>query len=581
MDRQPTESVNQLLSQGRKDRANVVCFTGGEPLMDRRLPRFISTAKEMGYAHIEVETNGTIASLGGVVSSLVDAGLTKVWAAVMHADDSENDLLTRDAGGAQRSWEGFRGFADRGIEVGLSIAVLPQNVDGLAALLDRAVAEIETLNSIRFYMVTDKDSPTQYDAYEQGLLKAAARARKHRLDFRFHPSYAPPPCAFSERFVEICSPLYSSYFVTEERVDGPRQRIDACDECLIVDRCPGYMPHYLKTHPGTSSTRVLGPKATDSLRTQLGGVDTYRKSQMQVVSVVDEEEVASIEKPNIRVNWACNERCRFCWVDFDWTPPTREKVLSQVDELIAAGHRWVTFTGGEPTLVPWLSDAIRAAREGGMETVHLQSNGVHLSDERMVSRLVNAGLNEALISLHSDDAETSERITQTPNSWERSVQGIDRLVEANVSVSLSHVLTGWNHQGSASFVEFVAERWKGKVGIVWSVAAPITAASTRYEDGVLPFDEVKASLVAGLERSLELGVEFGGQNGTCGVPRCVLEDDARFVIDIPTEMSTMSGFVKPPECEGCTYLHHCRGVRESYVSRFGGRGRGAIVVEST
>ena len=55
--------------------------------------------------------------------------------------------------------------------------------------------------------------------------------------------------------------------------------------------------------------------------------------------------------------------------------------------------------------------------------------------------------------------------------------GIDGLVRDGVQVSLSHVLTQKNIGETEDFALFVGERWKGAVQIVWSVAAPITAAT--------------------------------------------------------------------------------------------------------
>ena len=140
-------------------------------------------------------------------------------------------------------------------------------------------------------------------------------------------------------------------------------------------------------------------------------------------------------------------------------------------------------------------------------------------------------------------------------------------------MSLSHVLTSKNIHGTKAFATMVGERWKGAVQVVWSVAAPITEATDRYDDGLLSFDQVSQPLLEGLETCLELGVGFGGQNDTCGVPPCVLNDDPRFVTSIEdAHRDAERDFFFPEVCTECTMRTRCRGVRKGYVERFGTQG---------
>lgn len=567
----PSADLLKKLEDGKRSGATTVRFSGGEPFMDSRLPVFIRRAKQLRFSDIEVETNGTILAREGVIEKLKGLGVTRLWVALMHPDPAENDALTRTPGSADLTWETLR-LAEGKISLGLSVAVLPENAPALGTLLDRVHEVSPSLTSVRFNVVSEGHETYPYDRLEAGLKKACARARKHRMDFRFESAFAPPPCVFSERFVTHQLPLYGSYYATENSVDGRRMRLAGCEACEIEDRCPGIHREIGEGFPDDLPSEPLSKDLVVALRGQLGGEGRSQRTQVSTVNLL-RGSPGEAEKINLRVNWACNQRCRFCWVDFDWTQPTREALFSQLAEARAAGYTWVALTGGEPTLVPWLKDALAYANELGFKTIQIQSNGVHLAQESILQPLVSAGLTHALISLHGASAEVSDAITQAPGTWESSVRGVDALVAANCQVSLSHVLTEKNVHETVNFAAFVGHRWKGKVEIVWSVAAPITDATERYEDGIVSFDRAAVPLKEGLETCLELGVGFGGQNDTCGVPACVLNNDPRFVVPIPDiQRNAEKDFVFPAVCGTCTLQGSCRGVRVGYVKRFGEAG---------
>ncbi|GMV40093.1 MAG: hypothetical protein AMXMBFR64_18090 [Myxococcales bacterium] len=562
----PTPQVLSELASARAGGATIARFTGGEPTLDRRLPGLVRRARDLGYQHVEIETNAVLLTYPAVLGALVEAGLDRAWVTLHAADDALNDQVTRDEGGAARTWAGARALAAAGVTIGLCTPVLPGTVASLAALIDRA-AELPTLDAVRFYAVTDRGEAA-LSALEAGLGKAAARCRKHRLDHRFESAYCPPPCAFSERFVRVHSPLFASLRADPGGTDDPRVRVAACAACGIADRCAGFPSRYVAARPGDLPGAPPGEEAVAAIRGQLGGVDRGARNQVRHVQMDD----PGGDKPNVRLIWACNQRCRFCWVDFDWTPPTRERVLAQLGELAARGARAVSLTGGEPTLVPWLPDAVGLAAALGFERIELQTNGTHLTDA-LVQRLVDAGLTDVLVSLHSHVPEVADAITQSPGDAVRTVAGVDRLVGTTLLLEVNHVITRRNLATTVSFVDFVHGRWGGRVKITWSVAAPITEASQRYDDSIVPFDEAGPVLREALERCVALGVPFGGQDSTCGVPPCVLGGDPRFVTrGFEPGHEDSGSFVFPEACGGCSHRGICRGLQRSYVATFGDRG---------
>ncbi|NUN16091.1 MAG: radical SAM protein [Myxococcales bacterium] len=570
----PTSAVREKLMDARHQGAEIVRFTGGEPLLDKRLLEFVSVAQNLGYPHIEVETNATVASLKigqkTYIDKLRDAGLTRAWVAIMSRIPSVNDQWTRDPGGADRTWAAVDHMAKTDIAVGLNIAVFHGNIGHLADLIDEVARRVGSrFDAIRFFVIPD--SGTSYNAIEKGLWTGCARARHHRVDYRFESSHAPPPCVFSSKFLLVHSPLYASYYHRTQTAGTGRIRFDACNQCALASRCQGGVQAVIEANPELAPLRPPDESAVSALLGQLGGVLRHTASQLSVVKL-QHSTGRKLEKPNVRVVWACNQRCRFCWVDFDWAAPAKDKVFEQLDHLWRDGHQMVSLTGGEPTLVPWLPEIIAHARSLGFRSIQLQTNGTLLQTPAVVSRLVKAGLTEALVSLHSHQPAVSDVITQAPGTWHRTIQGIDHLIDAGVSTSISHVLTLRNLAETEQFVDWVADRWGSRVGIVWSVAAPITSASSRYNDSIPPLDVAGVALRAGLERCVDRNMDYTGQNDTCGVPRCVLGQDVRFVVDLSPEIANESGFIRPNICNSCRHHDVCRGVRNAYFRLHGDTG---------
>ena len=564
----PSQDIEDRLQRGRTDGSVVVRFTGGEPLLDRRLPSFVRRATELGFDGVEVETNATVASWEPTAAALVEAGLTRAWVTLLSVDPNRSDAISRDPGGHGRTWSGLDTLARLGARIGVCLPVTEDTADGLGALVDRAAEH--GADAVRLFVPVEAATP--YAALEAGIAHAAARCRKHRMDHRFESAYCPPPCAFSDRFVTVHTALFASMGPSVASTDGGRVRAPACDSCTLVARCPGFPTLYAAARAAELPVEPPGEHASAAIRGQLGGIDRGQRTQLTVVQAP--ETPLGGDEPNLRVNWACNQRCRFCWVDFDWTPPTREQVLEQVATLRARGALSLNLTGGEPTLVPWLPDVVREARRLGMVRVELQTNAVHLATGDLLSRLVDAGLTRVLASLHSQDAAVNDAITQADGYWARTIAAIDRMVaETDLELLVNHVITGLNLPTTAGFPAFVHGRWGDRVRIVWSAAAAITEAATRYEDGVAPFDVIGPVLFAALEQCVDLGVPFGGQDGTCGVPPCVLRGDPRFVLHGFVEgHADSASFSWVDECDGCSHRSICRGIQRGYVARFGGRG---------
>lgn len=136
---------------------------------------------------------------------------------------------------------------------------------------------------------------------------------------------------------------------------------------------------------------------------------------------------------------------------------TTKEWKSIIDKAWAVGIPHIIFTGGEPTLREDLIELIEHAENNGQVT-GLLTDGVKLSDTAYLNKLLQAGLDHAMIVLHPDDNQSWEalasfsywaevlnedifvaaHLTITQENSGQALRLLDKLSEANVSaVSLS------------------------------------------------------------------------------------------------------------------------------------------------
>ncbi|HEY3356933.1 MAG TPA: radical SAM protein [Polyangia bacterium] len=134
----------------------------------------------------------------------------------------------------------------------------------------------------------------------------------------------------------------------------------------------------------------------------------------------------------VSLGLACQARCLFCMSGDPTAPekrfPPLESVRAELDRGRAAGCEAVGLLGGEPTLYPFLGDAIAHARAVGYTRVAIATNALRLADDALARRLAEAGLTRCTISLHSHRANLEDRLTGVAGAFELKTQAVRNLV---------------------------------------------------------------------------------------------------------------------------------------------------------
>ena len=182
-----------------------------------------------------------------------------------------------------------------------------------------------------------------------------------------------------------------------------------------------------------------------------------------------------VSKPeeNLRFMWLeltsrCNLRCIHCYASADAQRPSDEPPTERwkraLEEGRALGCKNVQFTGGEATLRKDLRELVEFAKAQGYEFVEIFTNAT-LLDEDEVRWMADLGVNAA-VSIYSYRPEVHDRITMTPGSLVRTVEGLRLLLEHEISVRIGLIVMRENEEdveGTVKFLEGlgVDPRWIG------------------------------------------------------------------------------------------------------------------------
>lgn len=302
-------------------------------------------------------------------------------------------------------------------------------------------------------------------------------------------------------------------------------------------------------------------------------------------SIPEDVPVTAKSTALFRFGEQCNNHCPMCSNTGEASLffHATDELLRRAAFLRAAGFRRVVVTGGEATIHPgfWtIIDDLAAHRIAW----DINTHGRSFSDPLFARRAADAGLERAIVSLHSHHAPTSAAIFGTgEEAHHETVAGIERLLEVEVDVMVNCVLSrlnldqlddylrdGHRRFGRAVTFKFVFPSTVGKGG-QWSGIAGL-----RYRDVA-----AHARRLRGLATELQQPIVFES------FPNCIVQDpgatnlgrsafgETHYLDDatgdrvyamrhIEAELSAFADC-----CRECTALRRCSGLSLGYVQRHG------------
>jgi MoaA/NifB/PqqE/SkfB family radical SAM enzyme len=506
---------------------------------------------------VTLETNATLID-APMARALKAAGLDK---ARVHVPifGAALDEVTRDPGGFEAAMRGAQALRAAGVAIEASAPVVRSTLDTLPALpAQLAAAGFGAL--VLGVPVASPDAsellgPAQAAA---AIARTEARAREAGLPLRIAPDASIPPCAF-EQPIRVAH-LFS---LTPGGRDRPGyRRPDGCAACSVADRCPGFPVAMIER--GQAAPR---PLEGDRARRRLSVISTVEhqiERELQQDDVYRRPGEAAVPARIVRINFQCNQACRFCFVSTH-LPKADDAAIERAIVEIAEQRGVLVLSGGEPTLNPRLVDWVRLGRARGAVGVDLQTNAMRLGDDGLAERLRDAGVDQVFISLHGSRAEISDAVTEAPGTFDKTVRGIDAALRAGLRTRLNFVFCQTNLADFPDYVSFVHARWPGATVVV-SFVAGSTDVVPRTKDLIPRYADVLPPLSEGLRRARELGVPIDGFESMCGIPLCLVPSDLTSFFELAEVAPGFDRgeFVYVDACTDCRLRGKCYGLRRGY-----------------
>lgn len=229
----------------------------------------------------------------------------------------------------------------------------------------------------------------------------------------------------------------------------------------------------------------------------------------------------------IAVTYRCNLACRFCYAGCgcrkdEAHPDLPASSLKEILEIIKneAEVPSVSFTGGEPLLRPEIPELVAHAKALGMWT-NLITNGT-LADAVTVSRLKEAGLDSAQVSVEAGSAAGHDAIAMHPGAFARTVSGIENFMKAGVRVHTNTTVSALNNGCLEGILDLVKGLGLNKFSM--NLLMPVGSAGKNFEETFVSYTEAGKIVdhVAGL--ACARGLEFMWYSPT---PLCIFNPIAK------------------------------------------------------
>ncbi|MCX7003414.1 MAG: radical SAM protein [bacterium] len=229
------------------------------------------------------------------------------------------------------------------------------------------------------------------------------------------------------------------------------------------------------------------------------------------------------------LTYRCNLRCRFCYAGCNCTRGrtgtagelTRRAQRRVINTIFEKAHvPSLSFTGGEPLLVPHLAELVRHAKQAGLR-VNLITNGT-LVDEGMARRLAQAGLDSAQVSLEGVTAATHDALVAMPGAFARAVAAVKHLRAAGIHTHANTTVTRTNLAECIQMPRFVRETLGGD-RFSMNLLIP-TGSGAEHRELQVRYSEVGELIEALHAESARQDVEFMWY---APMPLCVFNTIAR------------------------------------------------------
>lgn len=148
----------------------------------------------------------------------------------------------------------------------------------------------------------------------------------------------------------------------------------------------------------------------------------------------------------------CSVRCMFCYHKYvPYTGyKTFEELIKEVDRAHSRGDNYIDFTGGEPTLVPYLDEVIRYINNIGMKCCVITSG---VTNEARLKRILGAGVDDILLSVHGASTQLHDYLVAFDGARRFQRKLVDLIKSYVSTLRFNVVINQFNYHELADIAE--------------------------------------------------------------------------------------------------------------------------------
>ena len=306
--------------------------------------------------------------------------------------------------------------------------------------------------------------------------------------------------------------------------------------------------------------------------------------------------MSKIKKTVIIPGYRCNNNCQFCLNIHKRNSVPQKNTWQIKKEMIEArnsGTTYLELVGGEMSIRPDIIELIRFAKELGFETIMMSTNGRMYSYENFAKKIVEAGLNSLVFSIHGHNAQLHDFLTQVPGSFEQLKKGIENVRKAGLkNIGSNTTIVKQNYK----YIEKIGKLIYS-LGIRNSEFIFVDPSYGAAHDNFYKFVPKISQAAPYIHKCLDIGKKYKVPHWAIRyVPLCYFTD----YLDQVSELQEVKifhtehlapdfenrdvegsrrvvGRAKTERCRGCKLYEKCEGIWKEYLKHYGDKELNPVV----
>ena len=447
------KEIRDILRRMRKNHNGVV-FTGGEPTIRPELLDLVRYAKEIGYRHIQIQSNGRMFAYPEYCQALIRAGCNEFSPALHGSTSRIHDSLTRAPGSFNQTVRGIRNLKALGQHIITNSVVTKMNYKDLPALarllvslgVDQFQFAFMHINPVIAHdsSLIRKLVPRYQEAVpymKRGIEigeKAGIRVMVEATPYCFMKGYEK---YVSEQYIPFSSVVdgkkeitdYGSYRKNIGKSKGPK-----CSQCIYNGVCEGPWAEY----PRIFGWSELKPVYSDpEIISSTGAVD--EKESVKRGKGSKEDQSSSGKVFLVMTGFLCNNDCVMCSVKpkaLQYVSRSTKEIIKDMERGIKSGYENIEFTGGEPTTRDDVLLLIKKAKKLGYRDVALGTNARTSSSLSFLKELQRNGLTRLVTTVYGPTPKVHDKVTRVRESFRQTIQGVRNSLRLGIMTSVNTVV---------------------------------------------------------------------------------------------------------------------------------------------